>query len=424
MSDSKNIPKPPPPDDFSKTTPNIPISEKDKYPGNWGKTDYHHPAQPPADDWGNTVANYRPQDNYEDFGDTYLSASNKPKVPDWGITQANVNIPDDDFGGNQPSSGNQNEEYGVTTPYFRLPEAERAKYQNIPPTPTQEAELQKQAKKEKGGVPPWLWISGGLLSMFLFAVFVLLVVFIFFFPPTGFEASVVNAPSDSRVLVNGAFWGVASQDGSIKLPVLKAGETKKIEIQHLNYICEPDEIKGIDGVRYEIKGIDGVQTEPIKAKCKLVDKILPDECGNIKPGGEDIAARCANNLLDDLSENFSVDDLLRAMNLYIIQFAIGKYDIPDKNMKFLEKAAGYMKKLPPEVKIEVGGHTDNTGTDESNQILSDNRAKAVREALIKFGIKSEMLTEKGYGSKQPKATNDTDDGRFQNRRIEYSAVKK
>ncbi|MEO8071637.1 MAG: OmpA family protein [Acidobacteriota bacterium] len=414
MSDSKNIPKPPPPDDFSKTTPNIPISEKDKYSGNWGKTDYHHPAQPPADDWGNTVANYRPQDNYEDFGDTYLPASNKPKVPDWGITQANVNIPDDNFGGKQSSSGEQNEEYGATTPYFRLPEAERAKYQNIPPTPTQEAELQKQAKKEKGGVPPWLWISGGLLSMFLFAVFVLLVVFIFFFPKTGFEASVVNAPPDSRVLVNGAFWGVASQDGSIKLPVLKAGETKKIEIQHLNYICEPEIINGTDGVDYK----------PIKARCMLVDKILPDECGNIKAGAYDLAEKCANEALDNLSENFSVDDLLRAMNLYIIQFDIGKYDIPPKNMAFLEKAAGYMKKLPPEVKIEVGGHTDNTGTDESNQILSDNRAKAVRDALIKLGIKSEMLTEKGYGSKQPKATNDNEDGRFQNRRIEYSAVKK
>ncbi len=83
-----------------------------------------------------------------------------------------------------------------------------------------------------------------------------------------------------------------------------------------------------------------------------------------------------------------------------------------------------MKKLPPTVQVEVGGHTDNVGTDESNQILSDNRAKAVREALIKFGIKPEMLTEKGYGSKKPKAPNDNENGKFQNRRIEYTAVKK
>ncbi|CAN5123960.1 hypothetical protein BH20ACI1_BH20ACI1_07760 [soil metagenome] len=416
MSDSKNFPKPPPPDDFSKTTPNIPISaDEPKQSSDWEKTNYNYPAQPPADDWGNTVANYKPKDSYEDFSDPYAPASNKPKVPDWGITQANINIPDDNnFGGKPPSSDNQNEEYGATTPYFRLPEAERAKYQNIPPTPTQEAELQKQTEKEKGGIPAWLWVSGGLMSMFLFAVFVLLVVYIFFLPKTGYEAVVKGAPAGSRVMVNGAFWGVASQDGSIKLPVLKAGETKKVEITHLNFICEPE----------TIKGEDGIQPEPIIARCKPAATELPTECDNIKPGGEDIAAKCANIALDGLSDNFSVDDLLRAMNLYIIQFATGKYDIPPKNMAFLERAAGYMKKLPPTVQVEVGGHTDSVGTDESNQILSDNRAKAVREALIKFGISPEMLTEKGYGSKQPKAANDNADGKFQNRRIEYTAVKK
>lgn len=415
MSDSKNIPKPPPPDDFSKTTPNIPISDEDKQPSNWEKTNYNYPAQPPADDWGNTVANYRPKDGYEDFSDPYAPASNKPKVPDWGITQANINIPDDnDFGGNQPSSGSQNEEYGVTTPYFRLPEAERAKYQNIPPTPTQAAEIKKQEEKEKGGVPAWLWVSGGLMSMFLFAVFVLLVVYIFFLPKTGFEAVIKGAPPGSRAMVDGSFWGVASQDGSIKLPVLKAGETKKVEIQHLNFVCEPE----------TIKGEDGVQPEPIIAKCKPLENKLPDECDDIKAGAYDVAENCANKALAGLSDNFTVDDLLRAMNLYIIQFASGKYDIPPKNMAFLEKAAGYMKKLPPTVQVEVGGHTDSVGKDESNQILSENRAKAVRNALINFGIKSEMLTEKGYGAKQPKATNDTEDGKFQNRRIEYKAVKK
>ena len=145
---------------------------------------------------------------------------------------------------------------------------------------------------------------------------------------------------------------------------------------------------------------------------------------NIKAGAFDVAEKCANKALDDLSADYSVDDLLRAMNLYIIQFATNKYDIPEKNMKFLKRAAGYMEKLPPTVQVEVGGHTDTDGTDENNQVLSENRAKAVRAALINFGIKSEMLTEKGYGEKQPIAPNDNDDGKFQNRRIHYTAVKK
>ena len=215
MSDSNKFPKPPPPDDFSKTTPNIPISDEQRQTGGWEKTNYNYPAQPPADDWGNTVANYRPQDNNHDFGDTFSSGSNKPKVPDWGITQANVNILDEDFGGKSSASSGQNEEYGATTPYFRLPEAERAKYQNIPPTPTQEAEARKQEAKEKGGVPTWLWIAGGLTSMFLFAVFVLLVVYIFFMPKTGFEVIVKSAPAGSRVTIDNQFWNVESGDGSL-----------------------------------------------------------------------------------------------------------------------------------------------------------------------------------------------------------------
>jgi OOP family OmpA-OmpF porin len=91
---------------------------------------------------------------------------------------------------------------------------------------------------------------------------------------------------------------------------------------------------------------------------------------------------------------------------------------------FLERAAGFMKKLPPQVVVEVGGHTDSVGDDAPNKTLSDNRAKAVKAALIASGVAPEMLTEKGYGEEKPKATNDTEDGKFQNRRIEYTAVKK
>lgn len=402
MNDS-DFPKPPP-DDFSKTKPNV-----DK--ADWGKTNYNYPAQPPADDWGNTVANVRHDDM--DFGKTYISGANNPKTPDWGVTQGNIKLPQDDFGGGQEDSGGGND-YGATTPYFRLPETERAKYQNVPLTPTQEAAKQKEEAKQKGGVPAWLWVSGGLLAMFFFALVVLGVVYFFILRNTGFDQKVIGAPAGSSIMVDGTYWGTTAPDGSTILPTLRAGETKKIEIKHPNYVCEPQNIKGEDGVK----------PEPLRAHCKPVEKPVSNECINIKAGAYDVAEKCANKALDELSENFSVDDLLRAMNLYIIQFGSGKYDIPPRNMVFLQRAAGFMKKLPPSVVVEVGGHTDSDGSDAANQTLSDNRAKAVREALIQFGIKAEMLTEKGYGETKPKATNDTDDGKFQNRRIEYTAVKK
>jgi len=399
-----DIPKSP--DDFSKTTPNI-----DK--ADWGKTSYKHPAQPPSEDWGNTVANVQRED-LDFFGKTFIPGEDIPKTPDWGITQANIQLPNDNFSGKQDDYGDRGAaDYGATTPYFRLPEAERIKYENVPLTPTQEAAKQKEEQKQKGGVPPWLWVSGGLTAMFLFAVIILVLVYLIFIPNRGFEQRVIKAPAGSSILVDGAFWGFSSGNDII-LPTLKAGEKKKVEIKHLSYVCDS----------HEIEGKDGVKPEPIIARCKQVPPPPPDKCVNIKAGAYDTAEKCANEALDRLPPEFSVDDLLRAMNLYIIQFASGRFDIPPRNLTFLERAAGYMKKLPSSVVVEVGGHTDSAGNDNSNQTLSDNRAKAVREALIRFGIRPEMLTVRGYGESQPKATNETEDGKFQNRRIEYKAVKK
>ena len=396
MNDS-DIPKQPPADD-------------------WGKTNFKHPSQPPADDWGNTVANVRHDDT--DFGKTFMPGSNAPKTPDWGDTQGNIRLPNNqDFSGNADTYGSSNSgggnDFGATTPYFRLPDAERAKYENVPLTPTQEAAKQKQEDKQKGGVPSWIWASGGLLAMFIFAVVVLGVVAFFILRKSGYEATIKGAPVGSKILIDGSYWGTTSPDGSIKLPILKAGATKKIEIKHPNWKCREE----------TVKSEDGVNPPPIIAQCQPETTQIANECINIKAGAYDIAEKCANKALDELKEDFSVDDLLRAMNLYIIQFASGKYDIPDRNMKFIERASGYMKKLPPNIVVEVGGHTDSVGNDESNQTLSENRAKAVKAALIQFGVKPEMLTEKGYGKTKPVDTNDTEDGKFRNRRIEYNAVK-
>ena len=76
--------------------------------------------------------------------------------------------------------------------------------------------------------------------------------------------------------------------------------------------------------------------------------------------------------------------------------------------------------------LELGGHTDNGGGDASNQTLSQNRANAVKDTLVKFGVNANGLQTRGYGSSRPKvgADNNTDQGRFYNRRIEYSIVKK
>jgi OmpA-OmpF porin, OOP family len=72
----------------------------------------------------------------------------------------------------------------------------------------------------------------------------------------------------------------------------------------------------------------------------------------------------------------------------------------------------------------IAGHTYNTGDEDLNvALLSQRRADAVRDALIKFGAAPDMLVAKGYGRADPIASNDTPEGRKRNRRIEYHIVK-
>lgn len=74
----------------------------------------------------------------------------------------------------------------------------------------------------------------------------------------------------------------------------------------------------------------------------------------------------------------------------------------------------------PEYNIEIAGHTDNKGTSEKNTIISENRAKSCYEYLIAQGIDPKRLKYKGYGKTRPIASNDTEEGRAQNRRTEFN----
>ncbi|HEX7114149.1 MAG TPA: OmpA family protein [Steroidobacter sp.] len=80
---------------------------------------------------------------------------------------------------------------------------------------------------------------------------------------------------------------------------------------------------------------------------------------------------------------------------------------------------GTMLKEHPDLRLAIEGHTDNVGQDAANQVLSEKRAQAVRQYLItEFGIAGDRLEAKGYGASKPVSSNDTPEGRQQNRRVE------
>lgn len=74
--------------------------------------------------------------------------------------------------------------------------------------------------------------------------------------------------------------------------------------------------------------------------------------------------------------------------------------------------------------IKITGHTDNVGSDAYNQRLSENRAKSVKEEMVKRGIEASRITYEGMGSREPITTNDTDEGRAENRRVEFTIISK
>jgi outer membrane protein OmpA-like peptidoglycan-associated protein len=105
-----------------------------------------------------------------------------------------------------------------------------------------------------------------------------------------------------------------------------------------------------------------------------------------------------------------------------IFFDVDKYDLQDRSTPELQKIVRFLNENPS-IRVQISGHTDNSGAADYNRQLSEKRALSVYNYLIKSGIDKKRLTTKGFGPDKPVATNDTDEGRQQNRRIEFRIVK-
>jgi outer membrane protein OmpA-like peptidoglycan-associated protein len=144
------------------------------------------------------------------------------------------------------------------------------------------------------------------------------------------------------------------------------------------------------------------------------DKVLDkdDECPTL-------AGTVANNGCPEVSE-----DTIKKLNDYAktILFDSAKSSFQKQTYPVLQAIVAILKEYPS-AKFALEGHTDSDGKDQSNLILSQNRAAAVRTFLIDNGIAADRLTSEGFGETKPVATNTTKAGKAQNRRVEVKLVK-
>lgn len=196
--------------------------------------------------------------------------------------------------------------------------------------------------------------------------------------------------------------------------------------------------------------LDEFTREPVEASIEIVDNELNQVISTFHSNSEtgkflvSLPAGVNYGIAIDAedylfySENFDLPELssyqLVTKDIYLqnicigckivlrnVFFDTGKYILRPESTPELERLHKLLKEIT-RLKVEISGHTDNVGSDDLNQKLSENRAKAVVTWLVDRGIEPGRITYKGYGPSEPIATNDTPGGRQQNRRTEFKII--
>lgn len=106
-----------------------------------------------------------------------------------------------------------------------------------------------------------------------------------------------------------------------------------------------------------------------------------------------------------------------------IHFATAKAVIKEDSFSLMDEIVQVFNDNPQVLKVSIEGHTDSDGEDAYNKTLSDQRAKAVMKYLVDKKVAADRLSAVGYGESKPIASNDTDEGKAKNRRVEFHITK-
>jgi outer membrane protein OmpA-like peptidoglycan-associated protein len=137
-------------------------------------------------------------------------------------------------------------------------------------------------------------------------------------------------------------------------------------------------------------------------------------------------------IIDEKSLNpvlsFGAEELKKALDVdgriavYGINFAVNSDRLELGAEKIISEVVKLLT-LYPDLKIEIQGHTDNTGSAAHNLALSNRRANTVKDFILLFGVNSSQMTSKGFGMTEPVESNDTEEGKAKNRRVELVKIK-
>lgn len=190
------------------------------------------------------------------------------------------------------------------------------------------------------------------------------------------------------------------------------GLLKGVPNVSLDWVGDKITLKGADTAKLnellgKIKGLVPNTEVIVEAPVSAADSV-----SNSLNAAQDALANIDTNKVD-------INEVIKALNLQIINFATGSNQIPDENKAILDKAATLLK-TAKDAKLTVAGYTDSTGNADSNKALSQKRAQAVVDYIVSQGVDAAQLTAVGHGADNPVADNATEEGRFKNRRIEFS----
>ncbi|WP_282246393.1 OmpA family protein [Stenotrophomonas sp. PS02300] len=176
-----------------------------------------------------------------------------------------------------------------------------------------------------------------------------------------------------------------------------------------------------DGLKFAFNGdklnLDTSALAPEKRE--QISRVFQSGLGNVEIEG---LFDQGTQALSALAPGANAADLTAALNKTTVNFDTGLATLTRSSEGILDLAATAIKRSKPEVKVEISGHTDSQGNAATNQQLSEQRAEAVRSALVKRGVPQAKLVARGFGSNQPMGDNSTEEGRKANRRIQYAAM--